>query len=119
MGLVEENLICPKCYSKQIQTSDKTIKCNRCKTRSIMNKDVQENRIKLTINTSNNELVEVITEKEKLKRLLYETDNRHLSEEDLLENESILLVLSSINVSVTFNSKNKNLIHIQIYQTKD
>jgi len=116
MGLVEEKLICPKCYSKEIETSDKSIKCNRCKTRSIMKKDVQENRIKLTIDTRNNESVEVITEKEKLKQLLHESNHQHLFEEDLVENESILLVLSSISLSVTFNSKNKNLTHIQIYQ---
>ncbi|UJR06656.1 hypothetical protein I4U23_010942 [Adineta vaga] len=116
IGLLEEKLICPKCYSKEIEISDKSIKCKRCKTRSIMKKDVQENRIKLTIDTRNNELVEVITEKEKLKQLLHQSNNKHLSEEGLLENESILLVLSTINLSVTFNSKNKNLIDIQIYQ---
>jgi primase-polymerase (primpol)-like protein len=116
MGLMEEKLICPKCYSKDIETTDKSIKSKQCKTRSIIKKDVQDNRIKLTINTLTNQSVEVITEKEKLKHLLQESNNQDLCGEDLLENGSNLLLLSSINLSVTFNSRNKNLTDIQIYE---
>ncbi len=114
MGLMEDKLICPKFYSKEIETTDKSIKCKQCKTRSIIKKDVQQNRIKLSINTLTNQSVAVITEKEKLKDLLQQSNNRDLSEEDVLENESVLLLLSSINLSVTFNSKNKNLTDTHI-----
>ena len=57
----------------------------------------------------------MIIEKEKIKQLLEQSNYNHLCEQDLLENESVLLTLSSINLSITNNSKNKNVINIEIH----
>ncbi|CAF1197013.1 unnamed protein product [Adineta ricciae] len=115
IGLIEQQPVCSKCYSKSVEITERTLKCNRCKTRYIMKNDAQENRLKLTINTSDDKSVELIIEKQKIKQLLEQCNHTHLSEEDLLENESVLLTLSSISLSIKYNSKNKTVINIEIH----
>ncbi|CAF1472901.1 unnamed protein product [Adineta ricciae] len=118
IGLIEQKPICSKCFSKEVEATERSVKRKRCKTRCITKNDVQDNRLKLTMNTSDDEPVELIIEKEKIKELLEQSIYNHLSQEDPLENESVLLTLSSINLSITYNSKNKNIINIEIYDTQ-
>ncbi|CAF1523508.1 unnamed protein product [Adineta ricciae] len=118
IGLIEQKPICSKCFSKEVETTEKSVKCKQCKTRYITKNDVQDNRLKLTMNTPDDEPVELIIEKEKIKELLEQSNYDYLSQQDPLENESVLLTLSSINLSITYNSKNKNIINIATYDTR-
>lgn len=118
IGLIEQQPICSKCYSKEVEITERSVKCKRCKTRYIMKNDAQDNRLKLTINTSDDKSVELIIEKEKIKQLLEQSNHTDLSEQDLLENESVLLTLSSISLSITYNSKHKTVINIEIHNVQ-
>ena len=67
-----------------------------------MKNDLEDNRLKLTINTSDNKSVELIIEKEKIKQLLEQSNHPDLREQHLLEDESVLYI--SIIITRSFNN---------------
>ncbi|CAF1458692.1 unnamed protein product [Rotaria magnacalcarata] len=110
IGIVEERCSCPKCYSTDVECNDKTIKCIRCKSRSLFIKQsIQQTKIKLNLNNVNRNMLEFIADTLKVQALLEQCGHQDLSRVDLIEQEDVLLALSSINVLVNFNPKNMHI----------
>ncbi|CAF1364774.1 unnamed protein product [Adineta steineri] len=115
IGLVEETFNCPKCYSTNIERNNKTIKCNTCQSRSLfINSSMNQNQIKLNITDLNQNTFELIVDTSKIKSLLQECNHQEVSIQDLIEQESVLLILSSITIHVNFNPINKHITNIVI-----
>ncbi|CAF4238298.1 unnamed protein product, partial [Adineta steineri] len=94
-GLVDEGFYCPKYYSTDIDRNDKTIRCSTCKLRS-------QNSFEFIVDTS------------QTTALLQECNLSEVSAQDLIEQESVLLVLASITVVINFNPINKHITNIAI-----
>ncbi|CAF2074456.1 unnamed protein product [Rotaria magnacalcarata] len=110
IGIVEERCSCPKCYSTDVECNDKTIKCIRYKSRSLFIKQsIQQTKIKLNLNNVNRNMLEFIADTLKVQALLEQCGHQDLSRVDLIEQEDVLLALSSINVLVNFNPKNMHI----------
>ncbi|CAF1440193.1 unnamed protein product [Adineta steineri] len=112
IGLVDETFSCPKCYSTDIERNYKTIRCNTCKSRSLYLKQSNQNQIQLTITDVKQNIFELIVDTPKITSLLQECNHDELSTQDLVKQESVLLVLSSITVVVNFNPINKHITNI-------
>jgi hypothetical protein len=120
IGMVEEHSTCPKCYSNEIENNGKTIKCLNCKSRTLnVKENIDQNQIKLTVIDTNQQSFEFIVEIQKLKTLLEQSNNKELCQEDLVEHEDVLLALSSINISVTYNPRNKHINNIEMNNVQD
>ncbi len=72
---------------------------------SLFSWSVDQNEIKLTVMDSDENVFELIVDISKIRVLLQQCDHVELCEEDLIENEDVLLALSSINVWVNFGAK--------------
>ncbi|CAF4298467.1 unnamed protein product, partial [Adineta steineri] len=105
---------CPKCYSTDIERNDKTIRCNACKSRSLYLKQSNQNQIQLNVTDVKQNTFEFIVDTPKIITLLQECNHQQVPTQDLTEQESVLLVLSSITVVVNFNSINKHITNIAI-----
>ena len=57
---------------------------------------------------------ELIVDVGKVRALLNQSDHQELSDTDLIENEDVLIALSSMNVCVCFNTKTKHISTIVI-----
>jgi hypothetical protein len=113
IGSIAQRCSCPKCGSVDVDCNEKTIKCNSCKSRSIYTKDAtDQNKIQLNITDSEKNSFTLITDIEKIRSLLQQCNHQELSQGDLIENEEVLLTLSSMNVSVNFNPKNNHVNNI-------
>ncbi|CAF1454673.1 unnamed protein product [Adineta ricciae] len=120
IGFSETNLTCPKCFSNQVETTEKTIKCLTCKTRSILSKqDDDHKKIKTTISTESRQSFDLITELSKIKVLLEQLDHSELCQRDLVEDEEVIIILTSNPVSVNFNVRTNNIINMEIYQANE
>ncbi|CAF1297556.1 unnamed protein product [Adineta steineri] len=114
IGLVDETFNCPECYSTDIERNDKTIRCNACKSRSLYLKQSNQNQIQLNVTDVKQNTFEFIVDTPKIITLLQECNHQQLPTQDLIEQESVLLVLSSITVVVNFNPINKHITNIAI-----
>lgn len=113
VGLIEESVRCPKCHSHDIENNEKTIKCLACKTRTIKAaQKVDSNRIRLNVADMNGNTFDVIGETTKIQTLLDQSNHGELSDANLIENEQVLLILSTLDVRIRFNSRSKYLIEI-------
>lgn len=120
IGVVEERYSCPKCYSTDIEYNDKTIKCITCKSRSLYVKDsVKPKQINLNIIDRDQNSTELIVDSSKIETLLERCNRLDLCEGDLVEQEAVLLALSSINVFVNFNRKNMHVNSIVLNDIDD
>ncbi|CAF3469656.1 unnamed protein product [Rotaria sp. Silwood1] len=110
IGLIEQPCLCPKCYSTDFEWQGKTIKCITCKSRSLYLQDsTQQNQIKLNVTDINHNMFEFIIERSTFQASLQQSNHEQLCQNDLLEDEDVLLALSSMNVLINFNPKT---IHI-------
>ncbi|CAF3372000.1 unnamed protein product [Rotaria socialis] len=110
IGLVEQRCICAKCYSADVQCNDKTIKCITCKSRSLyLEQSVEQKQMKLNAMDTNQKVFEFIVKASQIQTLLQESNHHELCENDLIENENVLLALSSINIVINFNPKTRNI----------
>src|SRR5690348_5777139 len=110
IAVVEDPPTCPKCYSNEIENNGKTIKCLNCKSGTLTVKEnIDQDQIKLTIIGSNRQSFEFMVEIAKVNGLLEECNHKELCEEDLVEHEGVLINLSSINVSVIYDPRNKHV----------
>ncbi|CAF2086259.1 unnamed protein product [Rotaria magnacalcarata] len=110
IGLIEHRSICPKCYSTDIECNDKTIKCIACKSRSLyVKQSVEQKEMKLNVIDANQKRFEFIVKTSQIQALLEESNHQELCHNDLVENEDVLLALSSINVFVNFNPKTMHI----------
>ncbi|CAF3802389.1 unnamed protein product [Rotaria socialis] len=110
IGLVEQRCICAKCYSADVQCNDKTIKCITCKSRSLyLEQSVKQKQMKLNAMDTNQKVFEFIVKASQIQTLLQESNHHELCENDLIENENVLLALSSINIVINFNPKTRNI----------
>ncbi|CAF3487305.1 unnamed protein product, partial [Rotaria sp. Silwood2] len=101
---------CQKCYSTDVEYNDKTMNCITCKSRSLYLKvSIQQNEIKLNVTDMSHNIFEFIVERSTLQVLLQESNREQLCQNDLVEDENVLPVLSSMNVVIHFNPKT---IHI-------
>ena len=115
IALVDKQCACPTCYSTNVVCNEKTIKCNSCKSRSLyVANGFDRERLKLNITNMGGSTVEFTVDVEKVRALLNQSNHRELSETDLIENEDVLIALSSMNVSVCFNTKTKHISTIVI-----
>ena len=115
IGTVDEQFKCTKCYSANVRRGDQTIKCLACYTRSLcIGSNVSQNKIKLDISDRCGETFQCISDVSNIRLLLEQLDRNELSAEDFIEEESVLLVLSSVTVSVTFSPKDKHINTIVI-----
>lgn len=113
LGLIEESLRCPNCYSHEIESNEKTIKCLACKSRSINTKqNIDQNRIKMNVMDINGNTSDVVGATSEIRKLLKQCNQEELSNSDLIENEQILIFLSNVQVRIRINSKTKHLIDI-------
>ncbi|CAF4849034.1 unnamed protein product [Rotaria sp. Silwood1] len=109
MGLIEQPCLCPKCYSSDVECHGKTIKCITCKSRSLYLQDsTQQNQIKLNV-TDIYHMFEFIIERSKIQVLLQQSNHEQLCQNDLLEDEDVLLALSSMNVFINFYPKTMHI----------
>jgi hypothetical protein len=84
---LEENCVCPQCFSVNIESNHKTNKCNNCKSRSLYSRNaVDENNL----------------------------IKKSFRKKDLIEQEDVLVALASINVCVHFNTKSKHINSIVV-----
>ena len=67
------------------------------------------NQIKLNITDCDQNTIELIVESSKMEALLERCNRQNLCEGDLVEQEAVLLGLSSINVFVNFSPKNMHV----------
>ncbi|CAF3968248.1 unnamed protein product [Rotaria sp. Silwood1] len=110
IGVVEKHYSCPRCYSTDVECNDKTIKCITCKSRSLCVKDsVKPEQIKLNVVDRDQNMIEFIVDSSKIEALLQQCNREDLCQKDLVEQEDVLLALSSINVFVNFNPKNMQI----------
>ncbi|CAF3450525.1 unnamed protein product [Rotaria sp. Silwood2] len=115
IGLIEKRPTCPRCYSNEIEKNEKTIKCFTCKSRTVCSKEnIDESQIKLTIIDLNRQSFELIIDISKVQELLEQCNYKELSKNNLVEDENVLVALSSINVCVAFNTQNKHINSIAI-----
>lgn len=75
---------------------------------------MDQNKIKINIMNIHKNIFEFIVDTEKIRTFLEQSGYEQLAKVDLIENEDVLLVLSSMNIQVKFNPKNKNIIDIMI-----
>ena len=119
ISLLEKQCACPVCYSTEVQCNDKTIKCNSCKSRSLyLANGFDRDRLKLTITNIGQTTAEFTVDAEKIRTLLNQSNHKELSKTDLIENEDVLIALSSMNVSLCYNTKTKHISNIQIIVTE-
>jgi hypothetical protein len=115
IALVEKQCACPTCYSTNVECNEKTIKCNSCKSRCLyVANGFDRERLKLSITNIVRTTAEFTVDVEKVRALLNQSNHRELSDADLIENENVLIALSSMNVSVCFNTKTKHISTIEI-----
>jgi hypothetical protein len=115
IALVEKQCACPACYSTNIECNDKTIKCSSCKSRFLyVANGFDQDKLKLSITNIGQTAVQFTTDVEKVRALSNQSNHRELLETDLIENKDVLIALSSMNVSVRFNTKTKHIITIEI-----
>ncbi|CAF1368412.1 unnamed protein product [Rotaria magnacalcarata] len=120
IGLLEQRCSCPKCYSTDVECNDKTIKCITCKSRSLYVKDpIKPNKIKVNILDSHQNIIELIVDTCNIEALLERCNRTELIEGDLVEQEAVLLALSSIKVFVNFNPKNMHINSIVLNNIED
>ena len=111
--LVPEVCACPKCYSVNVDCNEKTITCNDCKSRSLhVKNDFDRNKVKLTVIDTEKNAVDLTIDVDKIQTLLKDDNRNALSQKDLVEEEEVLFGVSSMNVSVSFNTKNKHITSI-------
>ncbi|CAF3624081.1 unnamed protein product [Rotaria socialis] len=81
-----------------------------CKSRSLFIKQsIQKTKIKLNLNDVNRNMFEFIADTLKVQALLERCSHPDLSRVDLVEQEDVLLALSSMNVLVNFNPTNMHI----------
>ncbi|CAF3392886.1 unnamed protein product [Rotaria socialis] len=81
-----------------------------CKSRSLFIKQsIQQTKIKLNLNDVNRNMFEFIADTLKVQALLEQCGHPDLSRVDLVEQEDVLLALSSMNVLVNFNPTNMDI----------
>ncbi|CAF1527027.1 unnamed protein product [Adineta ricciae] len=115
IALLEKQCACPACYSTNVECYDKTIKCNSCKSRSLnVANGVDRDRLKISIMNIDGTALDLNVNAEKIRVLLNQSNHRELFEADLIENEDVLIALSSMNVSVCYKTKTKHISTIKI-----
>ncbi|CAF3744627.1 unnamed protein product [Rotaria socialis] len=115
IALIESRPKCSKCYSSQIDNNGKTIKCLSCKSRTICPKqNIDQTQIQLTITNEDHHQFELIVDIGKIRDLLLQLNYKQLAEQNLVEDENVLLVLSSVDLSFTFNPQSKHINSIAI-----
>ena len=113
IALVQEVCACPKCYSVNVDCNEKTIKCNDRKFRSLhVKNDFDRNKVELTVIDTEKNAVNLTIHVDKIQTLLKDDNRNELSQNDLVEEEEVLIALSSMSVSVSFNMKNKHITSI-------
>ena len=119
ISLVEKQCACPVCYSTDVECNEKTIKCSSCKSRSLCLANVfARERLKLIITNIGRTAAEFTVDVEKIRTLLNQSNHGELSKIDLIENEDVLVALSSMTVSVCYNTKTKHISSIKITVTE-
>jgi hypothetical protein len=81
--------------------------------------NIAHNQIKLTVIDKNEQSFEFTVEIEKVKILLEQSNYKELCQEDLVEHEGVLLALSSINISISYNPRNKHINNIEMNNVED
>ena len=113
IALVQEVCACPKCYSVNVDCNEKTIKCNDCKSRSLhVKNDFDRSRVKLTVIDTEKNAVDLTIDVDEIQTLLKDDNRNELSQKYLVEEEEVLIALFSMNVAVSFNTKNKHITSI-------
>ena len=77
-----------------------------------MKNDFDRNKVKLTVIDTEKNAVDLTIDVDKIQTLLKNNNRNELSQKDLVEEEEVLIALSSMNVSVSFNTKNKHITSI-------
>ena len=115
IGEYEEREIYPICHSTDVEIHEKSIKCVKCKSRTISSmKTTDQSKIKLNIMGIAQNTFELVIDKVKIGVLLQECNHQELSTSDLIEEENVLVVLSSLRACAKYNPKSKHVIDITL-----
>ena len=77
-----------------------------------MKNDFDRNKVKLTVIDTEKNAVDLTIDVDKIQTLLKNNKRNELSQKGLVEKEEVLSALLSMNVSVSFNTKNKHITSI-------
>ena len=77
-------------------------------------KTTDQSKIKLNIMNIAQNTFELVIDKVKIGVLLQETNHQELCTSDLVEEENVLVVLSSLTVCAKYNPKSKHVIDIKL-----
>ena len=87
----------------------KAIKCLACKSRTIsIKQNIDRNKIKLNVVNIDGSTFAVIGETTKIQTLLQQCNQEELFDLDLIENEQVLTLLSTLHVRVIISFKYKD-----------
>lgn len=81
--------------------------------------DTDENKVKLTITDATKRSSDLTVDLEKLRMLMGNSKWKQLSPNDFIEQEGVLISLSSMKICVRFYSKNKYVTHIGMSDTDE